>query len=238
MITKNFNNRYLPNQKFFNYLYNDQDLIIYEKKLYNFLLSKNNKSYNYKLKFDDDNINNYVSMTSSPLLVSFLIFIIKLFKIRSFLEVGTYIGLTTMSLATYFLKNKIKSRIVTIEKFKKFHSLALNNFKKNKLDKYIDIYLGRAVEILPKIKKKFDLIFLDGGKIEYFETFLALEKNQFKKGSIIIIDDVFFHGSLLNKKKRSEANNISKLIKYIFKKKKFQSYLFPFFGGIFFVKVL
>jgi predicted O-methyltransferase YrrM len=237
MKTKHFYNRFLPNQKFYSCLYKDQKTISYNRSLYNFLTSKNNNNFD-KIKFDDDDKNNYISMASSPLFINFLIFIIKLFNIRSVLEVGTYIGLSSMSLTSYFLKNKINIRVTTIEKFDKFYYLAKNNFKKNKLDKHIDIYHGRAVDVLPDLKKKFDLIFLDGGKIEYFQTFLTLEKYQFKKNSIVIIDDMFFHGSILNKKKSPEAINLLKLTKYIFKKKRYEKHFLPFFGGILFIKVL
>jgi predicted O-methyltransferase YrrM len=235
MKTKKFHDRFLPNQYFYNCLYKNNKKN-FNKELHNFLEIYNYK--NFKFKFVDDDINNYTSMSSSPLFVSFLFFIIKSFNVKSFLEIGTYIGLTTMSVASFFLKNNINTKVTSIEKFSKFYFLAKNNFKKNKLDKNIDIHFGKAVEVVPILKKKFDLIFLDGGKIEYFQTFLCLEKYQFKKGTIVIIDDIFFHGDILNKKKGPEAVNLLKLIKYIEKKNKFDKWLLPLFGGILIIKIL
>ena len=235
MYSNNFHSRFLPNQHFYKCLYKKVD---FNKKLFIFLLLKN-KITKSKIKFLDSKITNNTSMGSSPLLVNFLIFIVKIFNIKSFLEIGTYVGLTSLSLAPFFGRSKTrKKNIVSIEKYSKFYDLALENFKINKKSDLIDIRLGKAINVLSTLKQKFDLIFLDGGKNEYFQTFIQLEKYQIKKGTIIIVDDMFYHGSVLNKKKIIEAKSILNLTNYVFSKKKYEAILLPFFGGVLFIKVL
>lgn len=235
MYSNNFYSRFLPNQYFYNCLYKKSD---FNKKLYNFLLLKN-KISSSRFKFLDSKVTNHTSMGSSPLLVNFLIFIAKIINAKSFLEIGTYVGITSLNLAPFFsLSRTGKKNLVTIEKYSKFYDLAIKNFQINKKTHLIDIRLGKAINILPKLKRKFDLIFLDGGKSEYFQTFIQLEKYQFKKGTIIVVDDIFYHGSVLNKKKTVEAKSLLNLIKYVFNKKKYEAIILPIFGGVFFIKVL
>ena len=63
-------------------------------------------------------------------------------------------------------------KVYTIEKFKEFLEIAKHNFKKNNLDKKIEIINGEAQEVLKKYKNlKFDFIFLDGDKGNYLKIF-------------------------------------------------------------------
>ena len=119
-------------------------------------------------------------------------------KPKYILEIGSFIGLSTMELSKNIKKN---GKVFAIEKFEKFYNIAKKNFKINKLNKKINIILGDANEVLSSkiIKQKFDLVFIDGNKEKYKELFILCE-NKLTKNGIIIIDNIFNQGDALNRK--------------------------------------
>jgi predicted O-methyltransferase YrrM len=123
--------------------------------------------------------------------------------------------------------------VTTIEKFKKFYLIAKKNFKKNNISKNVQILNEDANNILDKLHKKFDLIFLDGDKGSYLNIFKKIEKNNLKKNSAIIVDDIFFHGDILNKKTHSTKGlGVKNFLSYIKKNDKFYKTILPIYGGI------
>jgi caffeoyl-CoA O-methyltransferase len=89
------------------------------------------------------------------------------------------------------------------------------------------------MNVLKKLTKiKFDLIFLDGDKGKYLKIFKIIEKNNIKKGSIIIVDNFFFHGDVLNKTQSEKGAGVKNLGLYISKSKKYNVTLLPIYDGI------
>ena len=69
-------------------------------------------------------------------------------------------------------------------------------FDKSPYGKQIHQYLGNAIDIIPTINKNFDLIFIDADKPNYVNYFnLIIDK--MKTGSIIISDNVLWHGKVI-----------------------------------------
>ncbi|MBI4158656.1 class I SAM-dependent methyltransferase [Candidatus Woesearchaeota archaeon] len=103
------------------------------------------------------------------------------------LEIGTSNGYSTcwMGLACS------DAKITTIEKDSKKIKLAQENFKKLKL-KNIEILEGDALDILHRLKEKFDFVFIDGTKNEYVEYLKALNK-KLNKNAIIVADNIHSH---------------------------------------------
>jgi predicted O-methyltransferase YrrM len=166
-------------------------------------------------------------MGSNPLFLSFINFLIKISKPKSVLEIGTFVGL----FSTFLAKRNLK--VTTIEKFKEFFSIAEKNFKKNNVSKNITSLNGDANNILKKLKKKFDLIFLDGDKGNYLSIFKIIEKNNLNKNSIIIVDDIFFHGDIINKKTiTTKGTGVKKFLSYIKKNNKYYKTILPIYGGV------
>ncbi len=117
----------------------------------------------------------------------FLRDIIFLSKSKNILEIGTANGYSTIHFAQEVRKNK--GKVTTIEFSIKSHNDALKNFKKAEVSDFIEAIHWNALDIIPKIRKKFDFIFIDGMKKRSLD-FLLLAKKKIKKWGIIIIDDV------------------------------------------------
>jgi len=114
-------------------------------------------------------------------------------KPKKILEVGTLYGYSAIFMAS--CDKNIK--VVTIEKNKKACEIAKRYIKKAKLSKRIKVINGDALEVLKKIKGKFDLVFLDAVKEEYLDYLKLVEKN-LRKGSVVIADNTGIFKFYLN----------------------------------------
>ena len=95
----------------------------------------------------------------------FLHLIIKVSKIKKVLEIGTFTGLSTLSMA---LALPDEGRIITLDKNEDTNKIACQFFKKAQQDHKIKTIIKPALETLIKIRdKKFDLIFIDADKMNY-----------------------------------------------------------------------
>jgi caffeoyl-CoA O-methyltransferase len=116
--------------------------------------------------------------------------LLKAIKARSILEVGTSTGFSTLWFADAMDKSH-STRIITIEMNPKKVERALKNFKEAGLDKMIEIKQGIALDLLYKLKGKFDFVFLDADKeniIRYFNIVLPMVRI----GGIVAADNMLY----------------------------------------------
>jgi len=135
-------------------------------------------------------------MASNPIAMRFLQFIVRLGGVRRVLEIGAFIGLSTM----YFAKAlPADGEVVSIEKFDKFAKIARRNFELNGLAAKIKLFEGDAFEVIDRFPRDrlFDLVFIDGNKERYKDYVIKTEPLLAENG-IMIVDDCFYHGDVLN----------------------------------------
>jgi caffeoyl-CoA O-methyltransferase len=121
---------------------------------------------------------------------TFFSILIKAIKAKRILEVGTSSGFSTLWFADA-IEKKLTSRIITIEMNPLKIEWALKNFKEAGVDKMIEIRPGIALDILHKLKGKFDFVFLDADKeniIKYFDLVLPMVRI----GGIIAADNMLY----------------------------------------------
>lgn len=112
----------------------------------------------------------------------FLAFLVKITNSKNILEIGTSNGYS----ATWLIKNA--DSLTTIEQRDDWYKEAKENLK----GLNIKIIKGNALEIIPKLKDKFDLVFIDAKKREYLQYF-NLIKPLLKQNAIIIADNTTSH---------------------------------------------
>jgi caffeoyl-CoA O-methyltransferase len=121
----------------------------------------------------------------------FFSILLKAIKAKRVLEVGTSAGFSTLWFADALGKNRRSTRVITIEMNPIKVEQALKNFKEAGVDKMIDVRQGIALDLLHKLKGKFDFVFIDADKeniIRYFDLILPLVRI----GGIIATDNMLY----------------------------------------------
>ena len=125
-------------------------------------------------------------------------------KINTILEIGTAVGYSAICFTKFLNEDGI---IDTIERDEKRIEEAKSNIKKAKVENNINIIYGDAVEILPTINKKYDMIFIDAAKGKY-PFFLKEALRMLNKDGIILADNILYKGYVMsdyNKHKQRTA---------------------------------
>ena len=152
-------------------------------------------------------------MQVDPSQCYFLHLIIKISNIKNVLEIGTFTGLSALSI---LLALPDDGKLIALDKNEETNKVALNFFKKAKQDHKIETKIKPALESLDELKNnKFDMVFIDADKMnykEYYERSLKLVD----KGGLIIIDNVLWHG---------EVADINNLDRYTVNIREFNSYV-------------
>jgi predicted O-methyltransferase YrrM len=136
----------------------------------------------------------YAAENKVPILdwmsAEFLEQLIIISKPKNVLEIGTAIGYSSIRIAK---KLRITASLDTIEKSKNNIQLAKKYIKRAKLTSSINILEGDALEIMPALDKKYDLIFLDADKEDY-EKLFHYSLMLLKKGGLFFVDNLLWHG--------------------------------------------
>ena len=133
----------------------------------------------------------------------FLHLIIKISKIKKILEIGTFTGLSTLSMSLALPED---GRLIALDKNEETNNVALNFFKKAKQDNKIQTIIRPALESLKALKEqkeKFDLVFIDADK-ENYKIYYEESLNLIDQDGLIIIDNVLWHGEVVDKKKKDK----------------------------------
>ena len=181
------------------------------------------------LKFND-NLGNAKRLQISILQANFLQFLIKAHKFKSCLEVGTFTGYSSLSMALSLPKN---GKVYAVDKDINTNKIALNFFKEAKVNNKIFIETNNGINALKKLvksKKKFDLILIDADKESYIKYFNYAVQLISKRG-IILIDNTLWKGEVLNQNANDKLTlKIKKFNEYI-KKKRINKYILPLGDG-------
>jgi predicted O-methyltransferase YrrM len=128
----------------------------------------------------------------------------KLVKPKKVLEIGTYTGYSAICIAEGMNKNGI---IHTIDKNEELNTIQKKYFKKSGLENNIIQYNGCALDIIPKIEEKFDLIFIDADKENYINYFnLVIDK--LNNNGVILADNVLWSGKVINSEDHDLTTNV------------------------------
>jgi predicted O-methyltransferase YrrM len=118
--------------------------------------------------------------------------IIKKYNPKNILEVGTLYGYSAILMTTVTSADTLQAdgKVVTIEIDRSVADIARKNIADAGLSEKIIVIVGDALEVIPRLDLKFDLLFLDAAKDEYL-TYLKLAEDQaLKRGAVIVGDNV------------------------------------------------
>ena len=162
----------------------------------------------------------------------FLHLIIKLYKPNKILEIGTFTGLSALTMGLAMNKD---SNLITIDKNKETSEIAKNFFNKANLESKINLLVKNASDGLDELfknKEIFDLVFIDADKenyIDYFEKSLRM----LKKSGIIITDNVLWYGDVVDESKNDKlTTKIREFNSFIDKDNRVENMILPIGDGL------
>ena len=136
-------------------------------------------------------------------------------KPKRILEIGTAVGYSAICFSVYLEQG---GKIDTIERDEKRILEAKINIKNVGVEDKIDIYEGDAVEILPTLEEKYDVVFIDAAKGKY-PFFLKEALRMIKTSGVILADNILYKGYVMsdyNKhKQRTDVRNLREYIKEV-----------------------
>ena len=175
-------------------------------------------------------------MQIDPTQCHFLHLIIKISNIKNVLEIGTFTGLSALSISLALPED---GKLVVLDKNKETSKIAQNFFKKANQNHKITTIIKPAFESLNDIKnQKFDMVFIDADKMnykKYYEKSLEL----INQGGLIIIDNVLWHGEVADVKYSDKYTiNIREFNKFISEDKRVEQVIIPLGDGMTVCRVL
>jgi len=162
----------------------------------------------------------------------FLQLIIKINNVKNCLEIGTFTGFSTFTMALALPNG---GKITTLDHDKKIVSVAKKFFKKGDLDNIIETVISPAIETLKKFLqegKKFDLVFIDADKGNY-KNYYDLSLNLINAKALIIFDNVLWHGDVYKNTVTDKQTNIMREFnKYIKNDNRVEKVILPLGDGL------
>lgn len=153
-------------------------------------------------------------------------------KPTKILEIGTAVGYSAICFSEYLQED---GKIDTIERDIERVKEARENIKKAEVEEKINIYEGDAVEILPTLDDKYDVVFIDAAKGKY-PFFLSQALRMIKPGGVIIADNVLYKGYVMsdyNKhKQRTAVRNLREYIAEITNNEKLETEILEVGDGL------
>lgn len=169
-------------------------------------------------------------MLSGHLQGKFLSMISQMIRPKTILEIGTYTGYSAICLAQGL---RIDGVIHTIEKNPEHEAIAKKYFAEAGIEHQLNYHLGNALDIIPKIKDTFDLVFIDADKNNYL-NYYHLVFDKLKSGGYILVDNVLWSGKVLTKPDSNdkEALEIIKFNDFIQADDRVENVLLPLRDGL------
>jgi len=206
-------------------------------------LQKYIDNFSLKLNLIQQEIINYNNtlgdvkrMQVAPSQCHFLHLIIKISNIKNVLEIGTFTGLSALSIS---LALPDDGKLITLDKNEETSRVAIDFFKKANQNHKIKTIIKPALESLEELKNnKFDMIFIDADKMnykEYYERSLKL----LNKNGLIIIDNVLWHGEVTDETNVDKFTvNIRDFNVYVTQDKRVEQIIVPLGDGMTVCRVL
>ena len=166
----------------------------------------------------------------------FLHLIIKISNIKNVLEIGTFTGLSALSIALALPED---GKLTALDKNEETNKIATEFFKKANQDNKIQTIVKPALESLDDLKNsKFDMIFIDADKMNYKEYY-EKSLNLLSKNGLIIIDNVLWHGEVADETNLDKYTlNIREFNNYVLQDKRVEQIIVPLGDGMTVCRVL
>ena len=154
----------------------------------------------------------------------------KLVNPKNILEIGTYTGYSALCLAEGMQR---EGELHTIDINEELHDFQRKYFDRSDYGKQIIQHTGDALEIIPKLDKDFDLVFIDADKVNY-PNYFNLIISKLKSGAVILSDNVLWTGKVIEELKPDDKDTeaILHYNKMLVEDERVESVLLPIRDGL------
>ena len=155
----------------------------------------------------------------------------KLIQPKNILEIGTYTGYSALCMCEGI---KEEGELHTIDINEELVDFQRKYFDKSGHGKQFVQHLGNALDIIPKIDKTFDLIFIDADK-ENYSNYFNIIIDKMNSGGIILSDNVLWSGKILDTTFKKDDTSTPSLIAYnnlLKKDKRVETVVLPIRDGL------
>ena len=179
----------------------------------------------------NDSLGDIKRMQISVSQCHFLHLFTKVSKIKNVLEIGTFTGLSTLSIALALPND---GSLIALDKNEATNKVAVDFFKKANQEIKINTIIKPALDSLDQLKKNdkiFDMVFIDADK-ENYKNYYDNSLDLITKDGLIIIDNVLWHGDVIDKTKNDKLTNIIRdFNSYVKNDKKTEQIILPLGDG-------
>jgi predicted O-methyltransferase YrrM len=160
----------------------------------------------------------------------------KIIHPKHILEIGTYTGYAALCLAEGLQKN---GTLDTIDSNEELVEIQEKYFGLSDYSTQIISHLGDALTIIPKLNKKFDLVFIDADKENYINYYQMIVP-MMHKGGIILSDNVLWSGKVLGEldPKDTSTKVLLEYNKLINEDNRVETVLLPIRDGLTITKII
>jgi caffeoyl-CoA O-methyltransferase len=148
------------------------------------------------------------------------------------LEIGTYTGYSALCLCEGL---KPGGKLTTIDINDELEARVRKYFDASAHGDKIDFRIGNALEIIPRLDVKFDLVFIDADK-ENYSRYFDLVFNSVTLGGYILADNVLWSGKVLDTKPDKDTRSIQEFNDKVNKDLRVENILLPVRDGILMIR--
>lgn len=154
----------------------------------------------------------------------------KMIRPKDVLEIGTYTGYSALCLAEGLVQG---GHIVTIDKNEELEELVQKYIAKSPYAENIKCLIGDATEIIPGLKREFDIVFIDADKPNYI-NYYHMVFDKVRPGGYILFDNVLWSGKVLEPVKEKDISTkvLVELNQMIHEDERVEEVLLPIRDGV------
>ena len=154
---------------------------------------------------------------------------------KRILEIGTFTGYSALCLVKGLHPDGV---LHTIELREEEVRTARNFFSKSLQNNKIVLHAGKAVDIIPTLHEKWDIVFIDADKVGYIDYY-ELTLPNVKPNGLLIADNVLFHGEVLEENiKGKNAKAIHAFNEHVARDKRVEQVMLTVRDGLFLIRKL
>lgn len=123
-------------------------------------------------------------------------------KPKRVLEIGTYTGYSAMCWAEGLSDG---GKVITIDKNAELEKMVRGYFDRSQMNTKIDFRVGNALEIIPSLNEKWDIVFIDADKENYI-NYYNMVIDSVNQGGFIMADNVLWSGRVLMEENKMDKD--------------------------------